>query len=71
MNKWEAQFANFGSMLKELGVSREQGGNLRFSRSAVVVSDVAGQFYCEKKVEMQYRFGKVETPAMSVGTKAH
>jgi CRISPR/Cas system-associated exonuclease Cas4 (RecB family) len=49
----------------------EIGGKLRFNRSLMVASDIAGQFYCEKKVEMQYLHGEVETEAKNMGTEAH
>ena len=70
MTGWKAPFEAFDSLLKELQ-NREQGSKLRFGRSAVVASDVAGQFYCEKKVEMQYLHGEVETEAKNIGTEAH
>jgi hypothetical protein len=57
--------------LRSLEKSREVGGKLRFNRSAIVASDIAGQFYCEKKVEMQYLHGEVETEAKNMGIEAH
>ncbi len=44
---------------------------LRHGNPLVYVSDIAGQFYCEKKVELTYKLGKVETQAMQEGTKLH
>jgi CRISPR/Cas system-associated exonuclease Cas4 (RecB family) len=72
MKNWEAQLENFDNLLKELSQSRqERNCKLRFDRPFVIASDVASQFYCEKKVEMQYLHGKVETEAKNIGTEAH
>lgn len=70
MTGWKAPFEAFDFLLKELQ-NREQVSKLRFGRSAVVASDIAGQFYCEKKVEMQYLHGEVESEAKNIGTEAH
>jgi hypothetical protein len=71
MTEWKARLLYFDSLLNELRKGREIGGKLRFGRSAIVASDIAGQFYCEKKVEMQYLHGEVETEAKNMGTEAH
>jgi hypothetical protein len=71
MTTWEQQLKSFDSLLEELGQSRVEGGRHRFGRSVVVASDIAEQFYCEKKVEMDYLHGEVETEAKNLGTEAH
>ncbi|HKM59987.1 MAG TPA: PD-(D/E)XK nuclease family protein [Candidatus Bathyarchaeia archaeon] len=72
MAYWTRQLENFDSLLKELRESRQElSGKLRFNRPFLIASDVASQFYCEKKVEMQYIHGKVETEAKNIGTEAH
>lgn len=72
MIEWQVQLEIFVSLLRELNGNRqEQSGKLRFDRSAVLVSDVAGQYYCEKKVELQYLHGKIETEEKNIGTEAH
>jgi hypothetical protein len=71
MTEWKAQLESFDSLLKELKQNREQGSRLRFGRSVIVASDIAEQFYCEKKVEMEYLHGEVETEAKNIGTEAH
>lgn len=59
-------------MLRELSQNqREQNGRLRFDRLFAIASDVASQFYCLKKVEMQYIHGKAETEAKNISTEAH
>lgn len=66
------QLETFDSLLEELRQNQQlPGGKLRFDRSMVIASDVASQFYCEKKVEMQYLHGKIETEAKNIGTQAH
>jgi PD-(D/E)XK nuclease superfamily len=69
LDKWERHLAEYMSFLKELAESRES--SLRFGRKVVAASDIAAQFFCEKKVEMQYLYGEVETEAKIVGTEAH
>ena len=72
MTKWKAQLEIFDSMLKELRRRRQEGdGRLRFDRSAVSVSDIAEQYYCEKKLEMEYLHGEIETEAKTIGSEAH
>jgi len=59
-------------MLNELRQKRdEQAGRLRFDRSTINASDIAGQYYCEKKVEMEYLHGEIETEAKTIGSEAH
>jgi CRISPR/Cas system-associated exonuclease Cas4 (RecB family) len=72
MTKWKTQLENFDSMIKELRRKREeQEGRLRFNRSTICASDIAGQYYCEKKVEMEYLHGEIETEAKTTGSEAH
>ena len=71
MTELRAELESFDSLLKELKQNREQGGRLRFCRSVIVASDIAEQFYCEKKIEMEYLHGEVETEAKNIGTEAH
>jgi CRISPR/Cas system-associated exonuclease Cas4 (RecB family) len=72
MPKWKNQLEKFDSMLKELQrIREEQNEKLRFGRSIIIASDIAEQHYCEKKVEMQYLHGKIETEEKTIGTQAH
>ena len=49
-------------MLKQIAAKTDDGkGELRFDRFTIRASDVAGQYYCEKKIEMEYIYGEVET----------
>ena len=45
--------------------------NLRHGTSFVAVSTIAGQFYCEYKVENEVAFGEVPTEAKDLGTDLH
>jgi CRISPR/Cas system-associated exonuclease Cas4 (RecB family) len=71
MNNWKEQLESLDGLFTELKQNRQQGSSLRFGRSVIVASDIAEQFYCEKKVEMEYLHGKVETEAKAIGTEAH
>lgn len=57
--------------LSELSRLRREGGNLRFGLPAVSVSDIASQFYCERKVEFRYTVGRVRTQEMAEGKSRH
>jgi len=71
MDKWRAQLEGLNALLEAFRQNREAGGRLRFGRSVIVASDIATQFYCEKKLEMEHLHGEVETEAKNVGTEAH
>lgn len=72
MEKWKKQLEEFDVVLDQFRQTREKpDGKLRFNRSMVIVSDVASQYYCEKKVEMQYLYGEVETEEKTIGTLSH
>jgi hypothetical protein len=45
--------------------------NFRHDTSFVAVSTIAGQFYCEYKVENEFAFGEVPTEAKEEGTGLH
>jgi len=72
MRKWEHQLKVYYSLVEELVEKREKGeSNLRFDRSFIIASDIAEQYFCEKKVEMQYLYGDVETEEKSIGAEGH
>jgi hypothetical protein len=58
-----------GRLVKELAEGGTPG--LRFGVKCIAVSDVAAQYYCEKKVEMAYTYGQVETLSIKRGKEAH
>jgi hypothetical protein len=51
MTVWKAQLENLDSLFEELRWNRDLGCELRFGRSVIVASDIAEQFYCEKKLK--------------------
>jgi CRISPR/Cas system-associated exonuclease Cas4 (RecB family) len=72
MPKWEQQLRVYHSLVEELANEREKSeGKLRFDRLFIIASDIAQQYFCEKKVEMQYLYGDVETAEKTIGTEAH
>jgi len=50
---------------------RSSSKELRHGVSSVGVSTIAGQFYCEYKVENEFKFGEVPTEAKDQGTALH
>lgn len=72
MNSWKNQLREFDSLLRNLVERQKKGeGELRFNRHFIAVSDIAEQYFCEKKVEMQHIHGKVEKKEKILGTEAH
>ena len=72
MSGWARQLEEYNSLLKQVIQKTKKGeGELRFDNSCVRASDVASQYFCEKKVEMQYLYGEIETETKNQGTEAH
>ena len=72
MITWKNQLERYNSLREQITHRKENSERLlRFGRCSVRASDVAGQYYCEKKVEMQYLYGEVETETKNQGTEAH
>ena len=72
MTNWKKQLERYNSLRGQIAERKEKNeGELRFSRCTVRASDVAGQYYCEKKIEMEYLYGEVETETKIQGTEAH
>ncbi len=46
-------------------------GGLRFGESLVRISTIASQYYCEKKIELQYRYPRPPTVRMKQGAEGH
>jgi CRISPR/Cas system-associated exonuclease Cas4 (RecB family) len=44
---------------------------LRFDKQILFVNEIAAQYFCEKKVDMLYSYGRVETESKDRGTAAH
>lgn len=72
VNRWKDQLTELESLVIETRSKLEKGeGVLRFHRPFVMASDIAGQYFCEKKVEMRYLHGEIETARKTLGTEAH
>ncbi|MEJ2241936.1 MAG: PD-(D/E)XK nuclease family protein [Candidatus Bathyarchaeota archaeon] len=72
MDIWKSQLEKYNSLLKLIDAKKENSKELlRFDRCTIRASDVAGQYYCEKKIEMKYLYGDVETETKNQGTAAH
>jgi len=72
MSTWKQQLKKYNSLLEHIVQRKEKKeGELRFNRCTIRASDVAGQYYCEKKIEMEYLYGEVETETKNQGTEAH
>jgi len=65
----KATLERFDSLVKELAAIEE--GTLRFKSRLLSVSEIAAQYYCEKKVELSHIRGEEETPEMREGKVAH
>ena len=52
---------------REKEFTQERGKKLRHDTRFVAVSTIAGQFYCEYKVENEFAFGEVPTEAKGQG----
>ncbi len=72
MPRWKRHLLQFESLQRELvNEVAAKKPNLRFKTAFVKASDVAQQYFCEKKLEMEYLHGRVETEEKSLGTEAH
>lgn len=72
MPKWKRQLEVYSSLIEELMKKKDHGeGELRFNRSVIIASDVAQQYFCEKKVEMKCLHGEIETDEKIIGSIAH
>ncbi len=68
MEAWEKGLARYESLRKEVA---EGEGKLRFGSRFLKASEIASQYYCEKKVELTRIYGRIETEEMRKGTNAH
>jgi len=72
MRKMQNQLEKFHSLVEQLVQKiRKEEGELRFGRPFIKASEIATQYFCEKKVEMQHLHGEIETERKILGTEAH
>jgi len=62
--EWRAKYNAQLSILEEL---KQNQNLLRFDSNYVKISDIASQFYCEKKVELTYMQGDVDSEEKLLG----
>ena len=65
----EEHLGRYSALVKDLSEIEE--GVLRFKSKLVAVSEIASQYYCEKKVELRRIHGEEETPQIKEGRVAH
>jgi len=68
MSEWQSQLEKYIGFLED---TKKGEAKLRFQRSFIRVSDIATQYFCERKVEMAYTHGNIETEAKILGVKGH
>ncbi len=72
MTTWKQQLKKYNSLLNQVNQKKDDNeGELRFSRCTIRASDVAGQYYCEKKIELEYLYGEIETETKNQGSEGH
>lgn len=59
----------FDELVREIAAKEES--SLRFKAKALAVSEIANQYYCEKKVELNRIHGEEETFEMRLGKEGH
>lgn len=62
---WQESLLNARSIIEPIKT------DLRFGLPWIPISTLAEQFYCEAKVDLEYKFGRVPTPAKEEGTELH
>ena len=66
--EWERKYHHQLSLLGEI---RENKNLLRFDNRYIIISDIASQYYCEKKVEQKYVNGDIDTEEKLLGREGH
>lgn len=70
--KYQRQLLDQDSLFHEIRTKlKNDDVSLRFGKPWVAASNLAQQYYCEKKVEMQFLHGEVDTESKQIGTEAH
>ncbi len=68
MSRWERQLEGYSSLVGRIvNKIKEEEGELRFNSPFVKASDIAGRYFCEKKVEMEHLHGEIETERKILG----
>ena len=67
MEDWRSNLRNLTDFIRECGRTRRY----RFDQSFVSISSIAEQYYCEAKVDIEYRLGEVSTEVKEEGRRIH
>lgn len=71
MSEWKRQLEEYNNLVEEITQIKKGTTDLKFDRATIRASDIAEQYYCEKKVEMENIHGEIETEIKNLGTEAH
>lgn len=66
--EWQVKYNTQLSILEEI---KDSGNLLRFNNKYIKISDIASQYYCEKKVELRYVHGDIDTEEKLLGREGH
>lgn len=68
MLKSKTILARYNAVLDALNDSEYK---LRFGRVTISIADIAQQYFCEKELELDYKYPQEQTEDMSVGKEGH
>ena len=69
---YKRQLAIQHSLFQEVISNLKKGKTgLRFNRPWISASSISQQYFCERKIEMQFLHGKIDTEPKQIGTEAH
>jgi hypothetical protein len=66
--EWQVKYNTQLSILEEI---KDNENPLRFDNRYIKISDLASQYYCEKKVELKYIHGDIDTEEKLLGREGH
>ena len=67
-NEWEEKYSTQETYLEEI---KNNKASLRFGKNYIKNSEISGQVFCERQVELKYIQGEVETEQLIVGGESH
>ncbi len=66
--EWQVKYNTQLSILNEI---KDNRNSLRFDNRYIKISDIAKQYYCEKKVELEYVHGTIDNEEKLLGREGH
>ena len=67
-NEWEEKYRTQEAYLEEI---KNNKASLRFGKNYIKNSEISGQVFCERQVELKYIQGEIETEQLIVGGESH